>query len=180
MVEITVRYEEASEPQPFLLWDSIWNPAIGWADYAIAAQTETGNVGGMQSLHALNTAIVLCLFTWTRRADYQGNQAGPDPQGWWGDAIDLDTDNGERPMGSLLWLLLRSPLTVAVAAQAVSYAKDALQTLIDQGVVGSFTITSNIDKPNERLDLFVSAFSLAGQKIYGQKFSQIWGQEFPG
>ena len=179
MTEITFRYEEATEAQPFLLPDSIWNQANGYADWALAGPAETGNVGGLQALHGLHTAITICLFTWKRREDYQGNGLGSDPKGWFGDAVDIDEDAGERPMGSLLWLLLRSPLNDQVARDAVTYASDAVQTLVDQGVVGRFVITSTADKIAGQLRLIVQAFSTAGAQIYNQTFAQIWGQEFP-
>ena len=179
MTEIALRYEEAAEPQPFLLWDSVWDQENFWADWVIPTTPAAGNAGGMQALHGINTAIVLCLFTNKRRETYQGAGLGPDPQGWWGDAVDVDATQFERPMGSLLYLLRRSVLTPEVAAQAVTYAQDALQVLIDQGLFASFDISSVPDYRNGRLDLIVNGYSASGQLIYGQQFSDLWRQEFP-
>ena len=58
-MSIRVRIDEGDQPQPLLLWDSVWNPTQGCADWALADPDETQNRGGLRSKEALATAITL-------------------------------------------------------------------------------------------------------------------------
>ncbi|MDE3022268.1 MAG: phage GP46 family protein [Pseudomonadota bacterium] len=111
---------------------TVWNPAQGYGDFSIAGtQLQSGN--------DLQTAIFISLFS-DRMAnpdDVIPDGAG-DPRGWWGDL------GQDFPIGSRLWLLDRSKLTQSVANQARDYIQEALQWLIDDEVVASFDITTQI------------------------------------
>ena len=81
----------------------------------------------------IKTAVLISLFS--------DRQAGPDdvppdgtgdPRGWWAD--------GDVLIGSRLWMLERAKHTTDTLATARSYITEALQWLIDDGVVVAFDI----------------------------------------
>ncbi len=98
--------------------------------------------GDLLSGNDLETAILISLFT-DRLARADDDYDGDDRRGWWGDS------GADYPIGSRLWLLRRRKLTLATAASAETYATEALQWLIDDGVVSSITITTRIVYPSK-------------------------------
>ena len=82
----------------------------------------------------LITAVTVSLFTDRRAADDDTLLDGSDDRrGWWGDDVD-------RPLGSRLWLLERAKRTQETLQLAQNYIAEALQWLIDDGVVARFDI----------------------------------------
>ena len=59
-IELNLRANEGCAPQPTLLWDALWNPATGFADWAYADPSETLNVGGL-SARAMHRAAARAL-----------------------------------------------------------------------------------------------------------------------
>jgi phage gp46-like protein len=175
-MDILIRSSEASQPDPFLLWDSVWNPAEGFADWALAGNAPQ-NSGGLQAANALETAATLCLFT-----DAQLPTTHPlaylvtdgDFRGYWGDGVDVRKDLGERPLGSFLWVLKRAPLTLAIANYARQFALDALACLKDQGAVARIDAQTTIS--GGTLFLAVQMYGADGSKVYDQQFAIIWQQ----
>lgn len=115
MPEIIIRTDEGKDPRFAPSWDTI--PPInledsnGGFDWAVADPlVELQNVGGLQAQNPLATAVWLCLFIDRRKPDWLGEDQKTQ-RGWHGDTFDLDTDAGERPLGSLLWTLERAALT---------------------------------------------------------------------
>lgn len=180
-MEIRIRETEGADEQPFLLWDTHWpstdNLDSYYCDWKLAGPNESGNAYGLSAKHGLHTAILLSLFTWRRAEEYDVLPTGSDPQGWWGDLVDLEEN--ETKIGSRLWLLIRSPLNANTAQLAETYAYEALQPLIDQGAVAKFVCTAEADQVAGYLTLAVQAYSEDGQLIYNQKFERLWSQEFP-
>jgi phage gp46-like protein len=181
-IDIRLRETEGSEAQPFLLWDTIWRNtddlAAPYVDWVLAGAEAPGNAYGLASDHALHTSILLSLFTWRRAESYDNLPAGRDPKGWWGDAIDIDEENKEGPLGSRLWLLYRAVLNDETLRLAVTYCNEALEPIIDQGAVARFDVTATKDQVAGHLVLAVAGYSQTDQKIYDQKFQRIWYQEF--
>ena len=171
-MEILLRSDEATATEPWLSPDLVWDADAAWADMALTTATPSD----LQANSALLTAIIICLFTDARasRAEADGSS---DLRGWWGDSIDLDP--GEAPLGSKLWLLMRSTLTDATAAKAIGYTKAALAPLIASGAVGRFVVDAAANILNQRLDLTVLAYAPNGGQIFGQKFAVIWTQLYP-
>lgn len=65
------------------------------------------------------------------------SEAGLDQQrGWWADADSVRPTNTHR-MGSKLWLLSRAKLNLATRRRAATYAREALQWLIDRGIAST-------------------------------------------
>jgi phage gp46-like protein len=154
---------------PNLLWDTVWDGFVG--DWEPAGSAEPSNRGGLRSTAPLPTAILLCLMS-DRRAkpnDFIQDGSG-DPRGWPGDAIDTSI----APLGSRLWQLRRRELTDAIANLAVIFAREALQTLIDQGVVASIDVTADAVLDVGRLELGVSLFRQNGQLAAAMNFWILW------
>lgn len=178
--DIVIRAAEGCDPDPSLLWDSVWQPREGGADWRIASG-EPLNAGGLQASAALATAVTLALFT-DRRVDQTHPLAwlaDGDPGGWWGDAVDIRDDLGEAPLGSLLWLLKRAPLTIdglSVARWAEFIAIDALKPLQDQGAVVRIEAQATANELRGRLDLAVQLYGRDGARIYDAKYDLIWRQ----
>lgn len=97
--------------------------------------------GDLESGGDLQTAMIISLFT-DRRARRDDEIDGNDRRGWWG-----DTGN-HYDIGSRLWLLKRQKLTTTVARRAEDYTREALQWLLDDGVVGAVDIHAQIIWPS--------------------------------
>lgn len=106
-----------------------WDPNNSRGDWqTLGPDLATGN--------DLQTAILISLFTDRQAApdDVIPDGTG-DPRGWWGDS------GGTTLIGSRLWLLRRAKQTTETLQRAYDYIAEALQWLIDDGVVASFDIT---------------------------------------
>lgn len=179
MTQLRVRIGEGDKTQPALLWDSVWSPQNGYADWAMADATETQNHGGLRSQAMLHTAIVLALFTDRRIPDQHPLRkyvASDDPRGWWGNDIDLRADLGEEELGSLLWVFERIVLTEAIRLEVIAITQDALHCLIKQGVAARIDVQAQTEPAFNRLDLFVQVYGRDGSVIYDVRFDDVWKQ----
>jgi phage gp46-like protein len=106
-----------------------FNPAILAEDISTARGDFAIDTG-------LLTAVIVSLFTdrLAEPGDILPDNNGP--RGWWGDGY-----NGYL-IGSRLWLLRRSTLTQATLNLAQDYATEALQWMIDDGVVGAVVVVA--------------------------------------
>jgi phage gp46-like protein len=101
-----------------LLWDN--NNAIG--DWQLAD-------GDLQTGQDLETACLVSLFTdKLATPDYMPTDGTTDRRGWWADPYN------DQPLGSNLWQLARAKKTRDTLGLARTYALDALQCLITDGV----------------------------------------------
>lgn len=181
MADPLIRVSEGCDPDPFLLWDSVWQPHEGRADWALAGADETLNVGGLQAKAALATAVTLALFT-DRRVDPSHPLywlADGDPRGYWGDGVDVRGDLGETELGSHLWLLERAPLTVqgvSIARWAEQFANEALEPLRRQGAVVRIEAEATAYELRNRLDLLVRLYGRDGAIVFDRRFDLIWQQ----
>ena len=102
--------------------------------------------GALATDGGLRSAILISLFTDARAADDDVlPEAGSDRRGWWGDA--LATIEGDR-IGSKLWLLRRAKKTAATLADAQSWAMQALQWLVDDGLVAALQVSASVIEPD--------------------------------
>ncbi|WP_321865731.1 phage GP46 family protein [Paraburkholderia tropica] len=83
----------------------------------------------------LQSAVLVSLFT-DRLANNDDSipDGTGDPRGWWGDIGE------DKPIGSRLWLLDRSKQTQEVLSNARDYIIEALQWLVDDGVIASMDV----------------------------------------
>lgn len=91
-------------------------------------------VNASSQLDTLTRAVVISFFT-NRRADPDDN--ADVPMGWWGDTWPAVANDR---YGSKLWLLQRSKLTNALVNTVRTYLRDALQWMLDDGVVSRIDI----------------------------------------
>lgn len=179
--DVVIRQQEGCADNPNLLWDSVWDSDRGFADWALADPDELSNKGGLRAKAAIDTAVVLQLFT-DKRIDPDHPLwylADGDRRGYWGDGIDVRDDLGEGPIGSYLWLLERAPMTIrgqSAGDWAVQFANEALQTLLDQGVCARIDISSIVDEAGGKLFLIVQLFASDGSKTYDRRFDVLWNQ----
>lgn len=135
---------------------TIWNADTRRGDWAVAA-------GSLASGLDVQTSVLLSLFT-DRLAD--PNDVIPDAasnglkdrRGWWGD------DDPKHVIGSRLWLLDRAKGPANVAQRAEDYAREALQWMLDDGVVAKFDIQATWI-PQQQLQLQVTAYRSDGSVI---------------
>lgn len=178
-MEILVRQNEACQPDPFLLWDSIWNETAAAADWALAGNIPL-NAGGLAANAALSTATLLCLFSDAQMPENHplaSYIADGDPRGWWGDGIDVRTDLGEGPLGSLLWILPRLPLALALS-WAPTLARQALAPLQAQGAVVKIDCSASATG-TDALSLSVALYGRDGQQVFNRAFDLVWQQLQP-
>ncbi len=93
------------------------------------------NNGDLLRDDGLETAVLISLFT-DRKADEDDNLINQgDFRGWWGDLL-----GDEGQMGSKLWLLKGSKVTNQNIVLAKQYIEEALQWMIDDGVIAKIDV----------------------------------------
>lgn len=114
----------------------------------------------------LITAVMLSLFTDRRAADDDELLDGSDDRrGWWG-------DTAEFQIGSRIWMLERSKRTQQTLQLAQNYIAEALQWLIDDGVVAAFDIAVEW-APGNQLSAAVTAHRNDGT-VEANRFTWAW------
>lgn len=93
---------------------------------------------------SIQTAIIVSLFT-DREADATDElPAGEtDRRGW---CLDSTLTDGDK-IGSKLWLLQREKQTEHTRRRAEQYCREALQWLLDDGLVGSLEVVAEWSAP---------------------------------
>jgi phage gp46-like protein len=106
---------------------TIWVASNGRGDWSLSgAQLQSGN--------DLQTSVLISLFTdRIANTDDAVMDGSGDPRGWW-------ADDAQYPVGSRLWLLERAKQESNILIRARDYITEALQWLIDDGVVATFDI----------------------------------------
>lgn len=110
-------------------------------------------------------SVIISLFSWKRAGD-DDELPGKSKEGWWGDSYSDDQ------IGSKLWLLSRAKLTSETLKRAQSYAKEALQWLIDDQVAESVDVTAERGG-RDRLDLGV-VITKPDQSKLNMRFQNVW------
>ena len=177
MVDFRIRETEGSDPQPELAWDTRWDEQNQVLSWRIESRSNLLNPGGLQANRALDTAIMLQLATWKRADPSMHLPAGEDPQGWWGDTIDVE--DGEAELGSWLWVLYRSVLNEDTRQLAITYAYDCLEPIRKQGAVVRFDVTADMDQVQGYLAPDHQGLQPDRRShLRAKKFSRLWQQEF--
>lgn len=135
-----------------------WSPADGRGDWTFAPG------GDLDTGDDLATAILLSLFT-DRPAlkDDVIPDGTTDRRGWWGD----------RELGSRLWLLERAKQTTETLHRVRDYIAEALQWLVDDGVVARFDIEAAWLR-RSTLGARITAFRSDGRTV-ALSYSWAWG-----
>lgn len=161
------------------LWDTVWShdPALGtigdWSltgtgpppnvipDEDVVTALEAYNSGGLSNVDPVGTAILLALGSDARLPDYMVGRFGftiDDQREWHGNTVAVDSASGEEPLGSLLWILKRAPLSNYTAKMAEHFTAMALQTLVRQRIVSQFDIHAEVLKSLGRLSIHIIAY----------------------
>jgi phage gp46-like protein len=182
---VRLREGEGEREQPFLSPDLlvVVDPVGAHFDLALADADETTNRGGLRSKAAIDTAVILQVFSdaRARESDMVPDALDPDPRGWWGDGVARPAEQGDFSFGSRLWLYRRSVLNDATVQAARDAVMEALQPIVDQGAVASFDVvcrasTARADPAPETgvLEIDITGFGRDGAAVYQQKFDVLW------
>ncbi|MNU43025.1 Phage protein GP46 [compost metagenome] len=117
----------------------------------------------------LARAVVISLFTWRRALDSDPVDDA-DLQGWWGDSFPSVADDR---IGSRLWLLRRRTLTDQTRIDAIAYARQALQWMIDDGILAEVEIAAE-RQGRERLAMRIVGVHSDGANELLADFNDIW------
>lgn len=141
---------------------TVWSSTGTSGDWVL-----TSNGADLQGGDDVVTGVLISLFT-DRLANIDDTipDGTTDPRGWIGDL------GQEYLIGSRLWLLSRAKLTLATGPLAAGYAKEALQWMLDDGVVAKFDITTQVLLPKQ-LNMQVIAYKQDGTKI-PMNFTNAW------
>ncbi|MEB2504648.1 phage GP46 family protein [Burkholderia sp. BCCIQ04A] len=117
----------------------------------------------------LQSAVLISLFT-DRIANRDDSipDGTDDPRGWWGDIGE------DKPIGSRLWLLDRSKQTQEVLNNARDYCFEALQWLVDDGVVASVDVQTQWVR-DTFLGVQVTLFQPSGPNV-SMAYAWAWKQ----
>jgi phage gp46-like protein len=121
--------------------------------YDLSLDSDAGD--HLSTSDAWSTPVLISLMTDRRAAD-AAEVPGRGLGGWWGDTY---PDDPGYMLGSRLWTLIGSPYTEATRARAESYAREALQWMIDLAVIPSqdyLTVDLEWAGPLSRLDACVT------------------------
>lgn len=157
-------------------WDTVWVTGTSTSgtvgDWAVAdPEAEPENKGGFRAQDKLTTAMIIALFTDAKLPDYLVDEyrfIGSDVQEWHGNTFGIE--EGEEPLGSLLWTLERLPMTEDTAKLAEHYATAALQPLVRQKLASSFDVSVAYDKVLGRMDLKITAYGNE-ERVF---FTDLW------
>ena len=108
---------------------TVWNASLSHGDWVQAGTS-------LQTGGDVVTAMLISVFT-DRVANLDDSipDGTTDPRGWW-------ADESKYPIGSRLWLLSREKQLDRVPQLAQDYCREALQWMLDDGVVASFDISA--------------------------------------
>lgn len=120
----------------------------------------------------LETAVMLSLFTDRRAEDGDVLPVGDDRRGWWAD--ELADVEGDR-IGSRLWLLERERQRPDVLRRAETYAREALQWLVDDLVAERIEVTASI--PREGWLAFTVDIFRPQADPARYRFNQAWAAQ---
>jgi len=120
----------------------------------------------------IESAVLLSLFS-DRRAssDFTPNDGTDDRRGWWGDTYEPDL------LGSRLWQLNRAKKTdsTTLLLKARDYCKEALQWLVDAGVVAAVTVsTSWLGTSGQVIGIMVTVVQPTGA-VSQRQYQWAWG-----
>ena len=119
------------------------------------------NSGGLEATDPISTAILIALFTDARLPDSMLGRFGftrNDQHQWHGNTFSVDQSQNEEPLGSLLWTLRRAPLVPYTCKLAEHFAALAIQPLVRQGLIGSYSIIAEVDKVAGRINMWIRVY----------------------
>jgi len=150
--------------------------AILWDSTAQAGDLRYKD-GDLVAEPGLTTAVLLSLFCDARANDDSGITNPDEKRGWWGDL--LDPVQSVAGLGSNLWLLGREKVTQSVMNLVEQYILDALQWMLDDGVVQKLDVTVERQGSVETPVLAAAIkLSFADGETQVIKFKDLWAAQF--
>ena len=108
---------------------------IGWSDGSGDVCVSGADLRGDDGLRS---SVAVSLFTDRRVARDELPPNETDARGWWGDGLEDDP----RSTGSRLWLLKREKRTSEVLSLAETYAREALEWMLTDGVATEVSVAA--------------------------------------
>jgi phage gp46-like protein len=124
-------------------------------------------MGDIAKDEGLETAVLISLYTDRRVTVAELPPNETDQGGWWADTFEQEGDG----TGSKIWLLNKSKANDQTIAQMETYAAEALQWMIDDGVARSISIEASYDE-NKNLLLEISVTKPTGDEP--NVYSLLW------
>lgn len=120
----------------------------------------------------LRTAVIISLFSdhLASPDDVLPDLTSRDRRGWWGDT------GGPDSIGCKWWLRVREKWTEQIRVTLEDDAREALQWLIDDGVVDEVQLTT-IRSEIGRIDMNVTLLR-GGQSAFSGTYGWAWAQEY--
>ncbi len=116
---------------------------------------------------ALERGVQISLFTW-RRAGADDRLDDEERYGWWGDSFPSETDD---QIGSRIYLLRRRSLTDETVRDAIDYARESVQWMLDDGQVIDVAVTAV--RSVNRLDMRLVLTTPDGEQVTVQ-LDNLW------
>jgi phage gp46-like protein len=121
----------------------------------------------------LRALVLVSLFS-DRRAEDDDQIPDPtgDPpyrRGWWGDSMRTDGDL----FGSRLWLLHGQALSDELADSCADYCREALQWMIDDGLVAEIAIETEIYRDFDRLAVRIELLK-PDDTVIAVEYHDLW------
>jgi phage gp46-like protein len=157
--------------EPYRAPDLGWNGVEG--DLILNALNHPTAPGDFRASQGLATQILISLMT-DVRVEESELRHGEANRGWFGDSFDIE--DGETPLGSRLWLMMRRAISDDTAVLVEDYVREALQPLVDQEAIVSLAVTVTVDKPANRVDYVVDTYGRDGERSFNGKFELLWRQ----
>lgn len=121
--------------------------------------------GYLQTGDDIQTAILISIFSDRRAEADDVIPDGDDPRGWWAD--------DDVPIGSRMWLLRRAKQTGETLQRAYDYLAEALQWMVDDGVVARFDINAQWVR-RSTLGASITAYSPTGTILSKGQYAWAW------
>jgi phage gp46-like protein len=123
--------------------------------------------GDLDVVDSFDTSLTVSLLG-ERRADASEVPDAPRRRGWWGNEVN---DNIEFELGSKLWIVLaQSRKTSENLRRAISYAREALQWLIDDGYLRDIQVSGEFTTIGLRLEIIL----LRDQSVAETRYYDLW------
>lgn len=128
--------------------------------------------GQFKTVSSFDTAFLVTMFC-ERRADVSEVPAPEYRRGWLGNLLLFD-DGFE--LGSKLWLLYQERNTDTVLNKAVDYLNNALQYMVDDGHVESFTVVGSpfFDSNGIRNGIRLTIKYIVDKNITESRYYELW------
>lgn len=138
----------------------IWDNAIWGADVGVAG-------GDLIADDGLHTAVIMSLFLDAPAKPDDVVPEGAERRGFWGDAL------AEVPgdvTGSRLWLLRRAKQLASKLSDAQTYAAQALQWMVDDGVAKAVSVAAT----NPQMGVLNLAVAITRPDGSVAKYELLW------